>query len=176
MRRLILLGVSVLTAVALAASTHSARSAPATAMPNVSCKQSLLVFLFWPKGHGLIRSTGFAPYKTPHMEVYKYVAGYPNSAFLAFAGANKLTSFAKSCRGQAGKVGGAIKNKKTITKTLVFTCSVPKSALLITKQIKGGLQVDAGTATKHVVSAKLLLSGSTFAYDTKLCRSGPAPR
>jgi hypothetical protein len=136
----------------------------------------LLVFLFWPKGHGAIKSVGFTAYKTPHMEVYKYAAGYPNSAFLAFAGANKLTSFAKSCRGQAGLVGGAIKNKKTVTKTLAFTCAVSKDALLVTKPISGGLKVDAGTSSSHVMSAKITMSGASFAYNSKLCRSGPTPR
>jgi len=99
-RRLLLLGVSVLTAVAIGVSTHAAASAPATALPNVSCSQKTLVFLFWPNGHGAIRSVGFSPYKTPHLEVYKFVPGYPNSAFLAFAASNKLTSFAKACRGK----------------------------------------------------------------------------
>jgi hypothetical protein len=174
-RRALLLGVSILLAVGLAVSTHSTRSAPAAGLPNVSCKQHLLVFLFWPKGHGAIRSVGFSAYKTPHLEVYKYAAGYPNSAFLAFAGANKLTSFAKSCRGKAGSDGGAIKHKKTVKKQLVFTCAVPKSSLIVTKPMSSGLKLDAGTSTSHVVSAKIMKSGASFSYDTKLCRSGLSP-
>jgi hypothetical protein len=174
-RRLLLLAVSVLAAVAIGVATHSASSAPATALPNVSCNQSLLVFLFWPHGHGAIKSVGFSAYKTPHLEVYKYVPGYPNSAFLAFAGSNKLTSFAKSCRGKAGKVGGAIQHKKTVIKQLVFTCSLPKGALLVTKPAGGGLKLDAGTSSSHVVSTLLKPSGSTFSYDTKRCSAGPSP-
>jgi hypothetical protein len=156
-------------------STHSASSAPATALPNVSCNQSLLVFLFWPHGHSAIKSVGFSAYKTPHLEVYKYATGYPNSAFLGFAGANKLTSFAKACRGKAGKVAGAIKHKKTVTKQFVFTCSMPKGVLLVTKPAGGGLKLDAGTSSSHVVSATLKPSGSTFSYDTKRCSSGRSP-
>jgi hypothetical protein len=129
-RRLLLLGVSILAAVSVALSTHAASSAPVAAKPNVSCNQSLLVFLFWPHGHGAIKSVGFSAYKVPHLEVYKFIPGYPNSAFLAFAGANKLTSFAKACHGKSGKVSGAIKHKKTVTKQLAFTCSVPKSGRL----------------------------------------------
>jgi hypothetical protein len=174
-RRLLLPGVLALAAVTVGVSTHSASSAPATALPNVSCNRSLLVFLFWPHGHGAIKSVGFSAYKTPHLEVYKYAAGYPNSAFLGFAGANKLTSFAKACRGKAGKVGGAIQHKKTVAKQLVFTCSVPKGALLVTKPAGGGLKLDAGTSSSHVVSALLKPSGSTFSYDTKRCSSGPPP-
>ena len=156
-------------------STRSASSARATALPNVSCNQSLLVFLFWPHGHGAIKRVGFSAYKIPHLEVYKYAAGYPNSAFIGFAGANKLTSFAKACRGKAGKVSGAIQHKKTVTKQLVFTCSVPKGALLVTKPTGGGLKLDAGTSSSHVVSATLKPSGSTFSYDTKRCSSDPSP-
>jgi hypothetical protein len=174
-RRFLLLGVSLLAAVAVGVSTHGAASAPAQALPNVACNQSLLVFLFWPHGHPAIKSVGFAAYKTPHLELYKYVAGYPNAAFLGFAGANKLTSFAKACRGKAGSVGGAIQHKRTVTKQLVFTCAVPKGALITTKPAGGGLKLDAGTASSHVVSAKLTKSGSTFSYDTKRCRSGPSP-
>jgi hypothetical protein len=174
-RRLLLLGVSVLAAVAVGVSTHGATSAPAAARPNVSCNQSLLVFLFWPHGHTAIKSVGFSAYKVPHLEVYKYVAGYPNSAFLGFAGANKLTSFAKGCKGKSGKVGAAIKHKQTVTKQLVFTCSVPKGALLVTKPAGGGLKLDAGTSSSHVVSATLKPSGSTFSYDSKRCSSGRSP-
>ena len=175
MRRLLLPGVLVLAAVSLALSTHAASSAPVAAKPNVSCNQSLLVFLFWPHGHGAIKSVGFSAYKVPHLEVYKFIPGYPNSAFLAFAGANKLTSFAKACHGKSGKVSGAIKHKKTVTKQLAFTCSVPKSALLVAKPAGGGLKLDAGGSGTHVVSALLRSSGSTFSYDSKRCSSGPAP-
>ena len=175
MRRFLLLGAAVLAAVAVGVSTHAASSAPAAALTNVSCKQSPLVFLFWPHGHGAIKSVGFSAYKTPHLEVYKHVASYPNSAFLAFAAANKLTSFAKACRGKTGKVGSAIQHKKTVTKQLAFTCSVPKGTLIVTKPVSGGLKLDVGTPGSHVVSAEIAISGSTFSYDTKLCRSGPSP-
>ena len=175
MRRLLLLGVSILAAVSVALSTHAASSAPVAAKPNVSCNQSLLVFLFWPRGHGAIKSVGFSAYKVPHLEVYKFIPGYPNAAFLAFAGANKLTSFAKACHGKSGKVSGAIKHKKTVTRQLAFTCSVPKSALLVAKPAGGGLKLDAGTSSSHVVSASLKASGSTFSYDAKRCSSGPSP-
>jgi hypothetical protein len=174
-RRLLLLGVSVLAAVTVGVSTRSASSAPPAALPNVSCNQSLLVFLFWPHGHGAIKSVGFSAYKTPHLEVYRYAAGYPNSAFLAFAGSHRLTSFAKACRGKAGKVVGAIQRKKTVTKSFAFTCSVPKGALLVTKPSGGGLKLDAGTSSSHVVSVALKPSGSTFSYDAKRCSSGPSP-
>jgi hypothetical protein len=174
-RHFLVLAATALAAVVVAISSHPAQSAPASALPNVSCQQRLLVFLFWPHGHGAIKSVGFTAYKTPHLEVYKYTAGYPSSAFLGFAGANKLTSFARSCRGKAGSVGGAIKHKQTVRKRLVFTCVVPKTGLLVTKPTTGGLKLDAGTSSVHVVSAKITMSGAAFSYDAKLCRSGPSP-
>jgi hypothetical protein len=173
MRRVLIPGALFLIAVAAGASTHSATSA---ALPNVSCSQSRLVLLFWPHGHRAIKSVDFSAYKTPHLEIYKYAAGYPDSAFLGFAAANKLTSFAKACRGKAGKVGGMIQHKRTVTKELVFTCSVPKGALLVTKPVGDGLKLDAGTSSKHVVSAKITTKGSSFSYDTRRCSSGPSPR
>ena len=60
-------------------------------------------------------------------------------------------------------------------KQLVFTCSVPKGALLVAKPAGGGLKLDAGTASSHVVSVSLKPSGSTFSYDGKRCSSGPSP-
>ena len=175
MRHVLVLAATALAAAAVAVASHPAQSAPGSALPNVSCQQRLLVFLFWPHGHGAIKSVGFSAYKTPHLEVYRYTAGYPNSAFLGFAGANKLTSFARSCRGKAGRVGGAIKHKQTVTKRLVFTCIVPKAGLLVSKPLKGGLKLDAGTSSVHVVSARITMSGSAFSYDAKRCRSGPSP-
>ena len=176
MRRLLLLGVLVLSAVAAGASTHSATSAPSAALPNVSCNQKTLVFLFWPNGHGAIKSVGFSAYKTPHLEVYKHVSGYPNSAFLAFAASNKLTSFAKACRGKSGKVGGPIQRSKTATKQRLFSCTMAKGALITTKPIAGGLLVQLGTASQRVISAEITKKGSTLTYDAGLCGSGPSPR
>jgi hypothetical protein len=173
-RRALLLGALVLAAVAVGTSTRAASSTPA--LPTVSCNQSLLVFLFWPHGHGAIKSVDFSAYKVPHLEVYKNAARYPNSAFLGFAGANKLTSFAKACKGKAGKVASAIRNKQTATRQLVFTCSVAKDALLVTKPVGHGVTLDAGTPSTHVVSAKITTKGATFSYDAKRCSSGPSPR
>jgi hypothetical protein len=171
-RRALLLGALVLAAVAVGTST---RAASAPALPTVSCNQSVLVFLFWPHGHGAIRSVDFSAYRVPHLEVYKYAAGYPNSAFLAFAGANKLTSFARACKRKAGKVAGPIRNRQTATRQLVFTCSVAKDALLATKPVGHGLQLDVGTPSTHVVSAKITTKGATFSYDARRCSSGPSP-
>lgn len=172
MRRILLVFVAALTATAIGVATHAATSAPLT---NVSCKQKVLVFLFWPNGHGEIESVGFAAYKTPHLEVYKPAPGYPDSAFLAFAASNKLTSFATDCKGKAGKVDKPIKHKKTVTKELAFSCSVPQGALIVTKPVADGLKLDAGTRGEHIVSAAITTSGSTFSYDGKRCSSGPAP-
>jgi hypothetical protein len=171
-RRILLFSIAVLTAVAVGVSAHAASS---PAPPSVSCKQKVLVFLFWPNGHGAIKSVGFAAYKTPHLEIYKAVPGYPNSAFLAFVASNKLTSFGKDCKDKGGKVDKAIKHKKTVTKQLAFSCSVPTGALIATKPVADGLRLDAGTPGEHIVSAAITTSGSTFSYDAKRCSSGPSP-
>ena len=172
MRGFFLLSLSLLAAVAVGA----ARSAPPSTAPAVSCNQAQLVFLFWPHGHGAIKSVNFSAYRTPHLEIYMYAPGYPDSAFLGFAAANKLTSFATVCRSKGGKLGGAIKHRKTVTKQLVVTCSVPKDALIATKPAGRGLKVDVGQKSSLVVSAKITASGSTFSYDPKRCSSGPSPR
>jgi hypothetical protein len=174
-RGFVVLGLSLLTAVAVGVATHSARSAPLPAGSAVSCNQSQLVFLFWPNGHGAIKSVDFSPYKTPHLEIYKYTAGYPNSAFLGFAAANKLTSFAAVCRSARGKLGGAVRHSKRVTKQLVVTCSVPKDALIAARPVGRGLKVDAGAKGSLVVSATITTTGSTFSYDAKRCSSGPSP-
>jgi hypothetical protein len=172
MRGFFLLSLSLLAAVAVGA----ARSAPPSTGPAVSCNQAQLVVLFWPQGHGAIKSVDFSAYKTPHLEIYKDVPGYPESAFLGFAAANKLTSFATVCRSKGAKLGGGIKHRKTVTKQLVVTCSVPKDALVATKPVGRGLRVDVGQKGSLVVSATLKPSGSTFSYDSKRCSSGPSPR
>jgi hypothetical protein len=170
------MGLSALTTGAVVASTQAASPAPATVPAKVSCRQTLLVFLYWPHGHRAIRSVGFTRDPTVHLEAYKYAAGYPRSAFLALARANRQTRFAKACHKKGGSIRGAIRHKKIARKQRAFTCRVPKGSLLTTKQVKGGLVVDAGTASVHVVSARIVKTGSSFSYDARLCRSGASPR
>src|SRR3954462_1762860 len=154
MRGFFLLSLSLLAAVAVGA----ARSAPPSTGPAVSCNQAQLVVLFWPQGHGAIKSVDFSAYKTPHLEIYKDVPGYPNSAFLGFAAANKLTSFATVCRSKGGKLGGAVKHRKTATKQLVVPGSVQKDALIATKSAGRGLKLDVGEKPSLVVSAQITAS------------------
>src|SRR3954465_15908424 len=126
MRGFFLLSVSLLAAVAVGA----ARSAPPSTGPAVSCNQAQLVVLFWPQGHGAIKSVDFSAYKTPHLEIYKDVPGSRHSAFLGFAAANKLTSFASDCRSKGGKLGGGINRRKTVMKQLVLSSPVPKAYMV----------------------------------------------
>ncbi len=71
MRRLLLVGTPALAAGALVGATHSARSAPALRPVQVRCGEGGVTFLFWPKGHGTIRSADLGAHPAPHVELYK---------------------------------------------------------------------------------------------------------
>ena len=169
-----LIGVSALV-IALAAFTATSSATQPTRQAD--CRQSLVIVLFWPKGHRAIGSIGFPAHPRPHVEVYKYgKQGYPPKNFLVFASANGHVTFSKACKFASGPgPSGAITRKATAHKARAFSCRVPSGGVERTKPIKGGIQFDLGAPRAHVLSAKLLSHGSTLDFSHAWCNVGSPP-
>jgi hypothetical protein len=173
-RRTLLIGVSVL-AVALAAVAATRSATQPTRQAD--CRQSLVIVLFWPKGHGAIGSVGMAANHKPHVEIYKYSkGGYPDKNLLVAGNANGDTHFSKACKFASGPgPSGAIASRLTVTKARALSCRVPSGGMERTKPIKGGLQIDIGAPGTRVVSAKLHKRGSSLDYSHSWCNAGNPP-
>jgi len=171
-RRALLIGVFALT-VALSA----VGSATAVSPRQMSCGQPLVIVLFWPHGHGAIRSVGVTADRTPHVEIYKYgTKGYPNKNFVAYGNARGKTRFAKTCFATGGAhPGTTILQQATVRKARALSCRLPAKALVRTRQVAGRFQIDAGTPGSRVFSAKLRPRGSWLDYSGISCNVGPAP-
>ena len=173
MRRALLIGVSVLAvALAGAAATRSA-----TPPKEVACGETVVIVLFWPHGHGSIPSVGFGADRKPHLELYKYgTHGYPRSNLLAYASASGKSRFGAKCALRIGDFpSGSISRRLTARKARALSCRVPKDVRIAVRQVKRTFQVDVGTPSSRVVSAKLRGSGSVVDLSRSACNPGKPP-
>ena len=173
MLRTPLIGVSALVvALAAAASTFSA-----TPPKQAACRESLVIVLFWPKGHGSIPSVGFKADRKPNLMVYKYgTQGYPGKNFLAYANASRSARFGKNCETRIGGFpSGAIARRLTARKARALSCRLPSGAKISMRQVKRTYQVDIGTPASRVASAKLRSSGSVLDFSRSACNPGKPP-
>lgn len=172
--------VGLLSAVLLAAVATS--SPGTTGSKQFSCRQQLLDFVFWPHGHGAIRSVGFSAYKAPHLEIYRDTSSssarekYSSKNLLVFAAANRRTSVSKTCDTDTGAPpGGSILTRKISTGKLALTCAAALTGVVRMKPIPSGLRIDVGRKLHRVLSADLTKTGATLAYSEHSCRAGPVP-
>jgi hypothetical protein len=181
-RRALLIGVLALAVTLVGAA--ATRSAPEAAPRQVSCGQTLVIVLFWPRGHGAIPRVGFSADREPHVEIYKYgTRGYPRGNFLAYGAANGRMRFGAACKTKlAVPAVGPIPSRVTARKARAVSCRLPKNALVHVRRIKSGLQVDLGAPPplgspgERVVSAKLHARGSVLDFSRESCNPGAPPR
>ena len=173
MRRTLLIGVSALVLALVAAVTTRSATPPKEA----ACGESLVIILFWPQGHGSIPSVGFAADRKPHLEVYKYgTHGYPRSNFLAYANSSGKSRFGSGCKPRIGDFpSGGIDRRLTAHKARALSCRLPAGAKISVRQIKSMYQVDLGTPSSRVASAKLRKSGSVLDFSRGACNPGKPP-
>jgi hypothetical protein len=172
-RRTLPIGVSALVLALLGAAVTRSATPPKEA----ACGESLVVILFWPHGHGAIHSIGFSVDRKPHLEVYRYgTHGYPRSNFLAYANASGKSRFGSGCRSRLGNFpSGTIDRRLTAHKARALSCRLPSGARISIRQIKRTYQVDFGTPTVRVASAKLRRAGSVMDFSKSACNTGRPP-
>jgi hypothetical protein len=175
MRRAVGITALVLAVGALAGTTHSARLSKLGV--EVNCHQITLAFVFWPKGHGAIRSVRLPALKTPHVQIFKAGDQYRARADLGLVTARRFMSFSNTCdRISGAPPSGRVAHAKTVRAQVALSCGIPlKVVKLSVRRSLGGLLLDVGNKGAHVVSARVLTKGSTLTYDSRLCYSGPAP-
>jgi hypothetical protein len=167
-RRLLFLVICV----GIVASNASAGPTGTTA--RYTCGAKKMTFYFWPQGHHAVPSLRFSEFTTPHLEAYT-----SSGSFHAFVDAKGALSYAKACKRVAdlpARWTGA--TRKTITTTLIVNCSFPAAAELKASKAAGGglLIATIGHTTKLAVLASLRSAGSRLTFDTRYCRTSPAPQ
>jgi hypothetical protein len=172
-RRTLLIGVAALTVGLVAA----AATGSATPPKEAACGETLVIVLFWPHGHGSIPSVGFKADRKPDLMVYKYgTHGYLRKNFLAYANSSGKAMFGTSCEPRIGSFpSGAIERRLTARKARALSCRLSNDAKISVRQIKRTYQVDLGTPTSRVASAKLRSSGSVLDFSRSACNPGKPP-
>src|SRR5205085_9139016 len=102
---------------------------------------------------------------------------------IGYVDSTGATAFSKSCkaaRDLPARFEG--KTHKTISAAMLVTCTLPAAAEFKGSKAGGGGQVTvtAGHTSKLVVSATMRTTGSTagstLSYDTRYCKTSPAPQ
>jgi hypothetical protein len=168
--------------VVLAAGIVPLAAAPAGAQtPSVlNCNVTTYRLLFWPQGHGKVKSQGFPEYTVPHVELYTGTGKkYPDSESLGYVDSAGQKSNAPSCTAASltGTTGGAIPpdKLKTVTKTTALACSAPSATVVIVPTpAKASLSV--AITGQSVASALMSGTGSQLQYDSSMCKPQKAPK
>ena len=170
---------SALTTTALAALVVLASSAPAGAAVKYTCQEKSASLLFWPKGHGEVKTEGFPAFPVPHLELYGGIhsSNFPRTtnAYMDASGAAQVNR--KSCkqgktRLPSGKVARAVKKKAAAN----VQCRFGRKVDLVFLQLAGGAQLDVVRDGKRVVEVKLKGAGSSLTFNDKFCDAKPPPK
>ena len=164
-------GGAILAGTALAAG-------PATAPGQRTCGDRAVTILFWPKGHGVVRSLGFPESKAPHLELYRYAGAqtYLPANSLGFAEANGPYKVAPRCKSARVTTKLTHAPWKTRTDKLIATCSFPSGARMQTQKIgTAGWDVQLLDGERNVIlRAQIKPAGSTISA-TQQCSIGKVP-
>lgn len=168
---------SLATALVAAVCVAVAPSAPQAPGKRVACGAKALTLLFWPEGHDAVPSVNFPVFPTPHLEIYKPGALYPDANALGYLSADGQFSLVPSCKGvAASKVGARIKPSRLARTTTALQCRLAKPALLDVVATAGGSRLTVIVPPSTVAAvATIKPAGSTLAYNTKLCKTAPVP-
>jgi hypothetical protein len=111
------------------------------------------------------------------MEVYRTGAGYPNTNFLGYLGSDRKFSFARVCRAVPSPlVRGRITPAKTERRTRAIVCTLPRAARLDAVTLPGGSRLLVIVPPATIVAvANIRPTGSNAIYNSRLCKSQPAP-
>ena len=168
--------------IALGALAVPVVAAPAGAQtPSVlNCNVTTYRLLFWPQGHGKVKSQGFPEYTVPHVELYTGTGKkYPDSQNLGYVDSAGQKSTAPSCTAAqlTGTTGGAIPadKLKTLTKTSALACTAPSSTVVIVPT-PARASLSVAITGQSVASALMSGTGSQLQYDSSMCKPQKAPK
>lgn len=168
--------------VALGALAVPVVAVPAAAQtPSVlNCNVTAYRFLFWPEGHGKVKSQNFPEYTVPHVELYTGTGKkYPDSDSLGYVDSAGQTSHAPSCAAASitGSVGGPIPTDKvkTVTKATALACTAP-AATVVVVPTPAKAQLSVALPSQTVANAVMSGTGSQLQYDSSMCKPQKVPK
>ena len=176
MARLGLAGIAVgaVVAVLLAPSASSQPGAR-----SVKCGGGPETILFWPRGHGQLKTPGFSAYPTPHVEVYRGGAhrrGYPTSDFRGFLDSFARSSVARRCkRTPLTTASPGIKNRKRTMRVTRLECTLPAGTSIMEINAAGSADLRIRQGSRLLVDVHMAAQGSRMLYDGGKCRAKAPP-
>jgi hypothetical protein len=173
-----LIAVGVLSVPVIAGPVGAQTATPGVSVVN--CNVTTYRFLFWPKGHGKVKSQNFPEYTVPHVELYTGTGKkFTDDQSLAYVDSAGQNSHAPTCTTASltGAAGGAIPADKLAktTKTTVLACTAPSASVLtVPTAAKAVLSLVLPGAS--VASATMSGLSSELQYDTSMCKLQKAPK
>ena len=145
----------------------------------VDCGSTTYRWLFWPEGHGEIKSQGFPATPNPHLEVYSGKGKkFLDSQNVGYAD-GKVASTADECTPAQIPGGGRVTLKST-SQTAQLVCKFSSNPVFVAVP-ESTIDVPSLSAVvdgKLVVNATLGEPGSSSSldYDSKVCKIAKAPK
>ncbi len=155
--------------------------AQTTAPSLLNCATTSYRLLFWPTGHGVVKSQKFPEYKTPHVELYGGTGKrFEQTEYLAYVDATGANQRAATCAPGAitGSSGGAVPAANLVksTKPTVLSCSAPSSSVLLVPNAQGKALLSVIVTGQSVAAASMAPTGSELQYDKSLCKPAKVPK
>jgi hypothetical protein len=172
-RRLIPLAFIVVLAVVFAQ-----RAIPSSGAAGIEadCSASATFVLFWPHGHPAVKSLGFPPFQTPHIEVYRNnghgLASFGKADFVGFVGATGGPVLAGPCKRVPYHAVTAHRNPwATRSTSTEFACSTGTHVQVA--KVSNVWQVRiVDHAGELVLEARVTPFGGTASYNRSYCVAG----
>ena len=156
----------------------TATAGPLATPTEYRCGDKAVTVLFWPKGHGVIRSTGWPATPSPHVELYRYAGSstYKPANAVGFADVKGPTSKVNPrCKRQPVTAHPVFKNLKSSTAQLVATCAFPGGSTVQTQRVGQGWDVKLLDSTKNVVLRAQMKPAKSILQTTSQCSLGKSP-
>ena len=166
----------------LAASSVVASAAPGGAqqVTAVDCGSTTYRWLFWPEGHGEIKSQGIAASPNPHVEVYSGKGKkFPESQSVGYADGTTVSTGDTCTPAELPGSGGRVVLKST-SQTAQLVCKFSSSPVFVSvpESTVDEPSLAALVDGKLVVHATLGEPGfgSSLDYDGKVCKVAKPPK
>lgn len=174
-----LISVSTVTLVAASALVSIAAPSGAQAVAAVDCGSTTYRFLYWPEGHGALKSVPHPATDVPHLDVYSGKGKkFLDTQNAAYADGTSVTTNA-TCA-PAALPGSGSATLRNLSQTKQLACKFPTNPVFVSVPES---TVDAPSLSAVVGDALVLNAqlgapgvGSSLNYDAKYCKVKKAPK
>ena len=172
-RRLAPLAIVIVLAAGLAQRADPASTATGL---ETDCSASPTFVLFWPHGHQAVKSLGFPPFQTPHIEVYRNnghgLASFGDASFVGFVSATGGPVLRGPCKRVPYHAVSRHRNPWTTRSTSTeFACTTGTHVQVA--KVANVWQVRiVDQAGELVLEARVTPFGGTASYNKTYCVAG----